>query len=136
MKRIAVFVITTLLAFASLALAQQAAEILAKPEEQVKIKPLVAELTKAFQERTTKRATLPEAQKVKDAEVALEKANKELDEAAEKLPETAAWKTAYAKLLDTSFDIMAKQGLSSRQYQPRITDKGELAFIPFKPTTP
>src|SRR5690348_17148572 len=128
MKRVSVFLIVMLLTCGGLALAQSA-EILAKSEEQAKVKPIIAELTKVSQARDAKVATLPEAQKVRDAQAALEKANKDLQEAAEKLPETASWKVAYAKLLDTSFDIMAKQGLSSRQYQPRITDKGELAFI-------
>jgi hypothetical protein len=124
------------LCFACAGVLAQQQQILARPEEQAKVSPLIAELRKADKDRTTRIATLPEAQAARDAEVALAKAREALDKAAAALPETASWKSAYAKLLDESYKIQAAHSLSSREYQPLITDDGKLAFMPFKPSAP
>lgn len=58
-----------------------------------------------------------------------------LNAAIEKLPESAAYNRAKANTLDAAYAAMAKHGLSSRQYEPRINDKGELEFARLK-TTP
>lgn len=131
-----VTVVLAILAFACIGALAQSTTIPAKPDEQARIAPLVIALTKAGQARDAKIATLPEAQALRDAEAALTKARTALDKAAENLPENIAWKDAYAKVLDTAYDIQAKHNLSSREYQPRIGDKGELAFIPWTPPKP
>ena len=125
-------VIVTVLACAVIA-QTQTSQILAKPDEQAKVKPIIDELKKADTARTAKIATMPEAQAVRDAEAALTKAREALDKAAGNLPETTAWKDSYLKLRIESYRIQAAHGLSSLEYEPRITEKNELAFVAVKP---
>lgn len=132
--------ISTIIAFTFFVLGgfvlAQSPNIPAKPEEQAKIAPVVSALTKAGQARDAKIATLPEAQQLRDAQAALKKAQDALDAATAKLPENEAWKTAYAAVLDEAYKIQAAHNLSSREYQPQINDKGELAFVRWAPPKP
>jgi len=135
MRRLILMVLAVaVISLTTTGLAQQQ-QILAKPDEQAQVKPLIDELKKADQARVAKLATLPEAQAVRDAEAALNKAREALDKAAGNLPETAAWKDVYTRLRITSYRLQAKHGLSSLEYEPRITEKGELAFVPAKTST-
>jgi len=101
----------------------------AKPEEQSRIKPLIAAETKAREELNKKIATLPEAKAYKDAQEALNKAAEALNKAAENLPENIAWKSAGAATLDMAYKIQADHALSSREYKPALNEKGDLAFV-------
>jgi hypothetical protein len=97
--------------------------------EQAHVKPLLIDLAKVRDTWTTKRDTLPETKAVADARTALQKALDAQDSAARKLPEFDSLKTAEARVLDEIYRLMAEHKLSSREYEPVITDKGELAFV-------
>ena len=99
-----------------------------KPEEQARVKPLVEALNKANEPLLAKRASLPESKVVSDAQAALQKAVDAQMAAVQKLPEFEAVKSAETKLLDEVYRIMANHGLSSREFRPAFTDKGELTF--------
>lgn len=108
----------------------------AKPEENARLKPLLDSLNKVQAPFIAKRNTLPEsksvtdAQKVvADAQIVLQKAIEARDLAAQKLPEFDVVKSSEARLLDEIYKILADHKLSSREYRPTITDKGELAFV-------
>ena len=131
-KIIPLLLAVVIFVYAGLALAQTSA-IPAQPAQQAKVKPLYDELQKADKARVAKLAALSEAQAVRDAETALTKAREALDKAAGSLPETIAWRETYAKLLDESYRAMAAQSLSSREYQPQFTEKGELTFARWTP---
>lgn len=111
------------LAFLSTTAAQVTAPMIAKPEDQAVIKPLVVAEKKAREELNAKVAALPEAE-------ALKKAQDALNKAVEALPENKAWKEAGAKTLDTAYKLLAKYQLSSREYRPELNDKGDLVFSP------
>lgn len=139
MRKLLIYLTVTHIVLMSLysALAQNpTAPIIAKPEEQARIKPIITDLKKADQARMAKVATLPEAQAVRDAEAALTKAREALEKAAANLPETIAWKESWAKMLDVTYDIQAKHGLSSREYQPSFNEKDELTFVRSTPPKP
>lgn len=100
--RIAVLALPFVL-LGSIAVAQSAADrVVAKAEDQAQIKVLV------------------------DAEV---KAKEALDAKIRALPEYDAWKLAAAKSLDTAYKLQAKYQLSSREYEPKLNEKGELTFV-------
>lgn len=101
----------------------------AKPEENARLKPLVDALSKANEPLLAKRSSLPEAKAVSDAQAALQRAIEAQELAVRKLPEFEAVKSAEARLLDEIYKIMADHRLSSREYRPSISDKGELAFV-------
>lgn len=102
---------------------------LATPAEQARVKPLLETLNKVSEPFVAKRNSLPESKAVSDAQAALQKAVDAQTAAAQKLPEFELIKSAEAKLLDEIYKILADHKLSSREYKPTITDKGELAFV-------
>lgn len=104
-----------------------------KPEEQLKVKPLIAAETKAREVLNTKIAALPEAKAYREAEEALKKAGEVLNAAADKLPETSAWRLASAQTLDEVYRIMAAHSLSSREFKPELDPKGDLVFTKIPP---
>lgn len=119
----------------------------AKPEENARIKPLVAEMTKALETFNAKRDKLPEAKALdaakaaydkalETAKVTYDKALEALNKAAESFPEREAVKAAEAKVLDEIYRIQAAHNLSSREYKPVINEKGELAFAKIEPAKP
>lgn len=79
-----------------------ASSVVATPAEQAEIKPLL------------------------DAEV---KAANALNAAISQLPEAKAYNAARNNSLDAQFRIMAKHGLSSREYKPELDAKGDLVFV-------
>lgn len=99
-----------------------------KPEEQAKLKPLIEALNKANDTFTAKRDAMPETKAVAEAQAVLQKAVSTQQAAMQKLPEYEPVKVAEAKLLDQIYQVMADHKLSSREYRPVLTDKGELAF--------
>lgn len=101
----------------------------AKPEENAKLKPMVAELTSAQESLNAKLVQTPEAKAVNDAKAIYDKAVAALDEARKKLPEFQKALTAEAKVLDEMYRVMATHGLSSREYRPVLSEKSELAFV-------
>jgi uncharacterized protein YhaN len=105
----------------------------AKPEQNAKLKPLVAEMTKAQEALNAKLIQLPEAKAVQDAKAAYDKAVAALNIAAEKLPEREMVKTAEARVLDFMYRVQAEHALSSREYKPIISANGELAFVKIGP---
>lgn len=107
----------------------------AKPEESARMKPLIAELTKAQEALLAKQVQLPEAKAVNDAKAVYDKAVLALNDAAKKLPEHDAAKQAEAKALEVAYEILASHQLSSLKYKPEMNPKGELVFtkIPPKP---
>lgn len=108
----------------------------AKPEENARIKPLVAEMTKSLDAFNAKREKMPEAKTLNAAKVAYDKALEALNKAMESMPEREAVKTAEAKVLDEAYRILAAHNLSSREYRPVLNDKGELAFAKIDPPKP
>jgi hypothetical protein len=118
MRRLLVIALTLVVGGIALA---QTLPMVAKPEDQAVIKPLVTAETKAREALNAKIATLPEAKALKDAQDALNKA-------AESLPENQAWRQASAQTLDTAYKLQAKYQLSSREFKPALNDKGELVF--------
>lgn len=122
-------IVVTLLVLATAVLAQSpTTPVIASPNDQARIKPLVQAETEARKALNAKIATLPESKAYKDAEEALKKAGDALNKAAESLPENAAWKSAGAKVLDEAYRIQAAHSLSSREYRPELNDKGDLVF--------
>jgi hypothetical protein len=108
-------------------------QISAKPEYTAKLKPLVAEFTKAQEALNAKMILLPEAKAVQDAKAAYDKAVAALTTAAEKLPEREAAKVAEARLLDHMYQAQAEHSLNSRKYRPVLSANGELAFVKIEP---
>lgn len=158
MKRIVLLAVVLMIS----ALAAQA-QTPARPEENARIQPLLADAKKAGQARDAKLATLPESQAVRDAEKALEKANGAWQKAAESLPqyqevkkaqasrdksiealntaavataEDQAFKQAQAKLISEAFRILADNKLSSLEYRPEIDAAGNLVFAKVTPPKP
>lgn len=117
--------LTTILLFNISAWAQTPA----KPEENARLKPMVAELTSAQEALNAKLVQTPEAKAVNDAKAAYDKAVAALDEARKKLPEFQKALSAEAKVLDEMYRIQAAHSLSSREYRPILSEKGELAFV-------
>jgi len=105
----------------------------AKPEENARLKPLVAAETKFREALNAKIATLPEAKAVNDAKEAYNKALEALNKAAENLPENAAWREAGAKVLDEAYRIQAAHNLSSREFKPELNSAGDLVFSKMVP---
>lgn len=109
------------MATAAIAYSQNgAATTIAPPADQARIKPFVEAESKAREALLAKTTALPESAKVKAAKEAYDKALSDLNTAAEKLPEHAAWKQAGAKALDEAYRILAEQKLSSREYRPEL----------------
>jgi hypothetical protein len=102
MKRSLLFT-AFVLAFGAGALAQQIAPMIAKPEDQAVIKPMVEAEKKAKQALDAKTMTLPEYQ---------------------------TWKDASARTLREAYRLQAKAQLSSLEYRPELNDKGDLIFSP------
>lgn len=132
MRRLTLIFAIFVIALGTVALAQTT-PMVAKPEDQQIIKPLVEAEKKARENLNAKIATLPESKAYQDAEKALKEAGEKLNAAAEKLPENAVWKEAGAKTLDTAYRLQAKYQLSSREYRPELNDKGDLQFAKFTP---
>lgn len=130
-----VLLLVTLLAFSTVASAQNPINS-AKPEENARIKPLVAEMTKALETFNAKRDKLPEAKALDAAKAAYDKALETLNKAVESIPEREAVKAAEAKVLDEIYRIQAAHNLSSREFKPVINEKGELAFAKIEPAKP
>lgn len=105
----------------------------AKPEENARLKPMVTELTSAQEALNAKLVLSPEAKAVNEAKAVYDRAVAALDEARKKLPEYQRALTAEAKVLDEIYRAMAAHGLSSREYRPILSDKGELAFVRIEP---
>lgn len=160
-----VILVICLVVVASVAVIAQTPTSSLTPAEQARIKPLVAEETKAREALNAKIATLPEAKtfqsaqdavkkadealakiiptlKIKEAvdlqaaRDALQKALDDLNKAVEKLPENAAWKEAGAKSLDLAYQIMAEHKLSSREFKPELNPQGDLVFTKLASVTP
>lgn len=132
MKRLMVLLATVLVS-AVTAMAQQ---IPATSEENARIKPLIEIMNKANEPLFAKRSALPESKAVSDARTALQKAIDAEAVAVQKLPEFEAVKSAEAKVLDELYRILASHKLSSREYRPTISDKGEVAFVKTEPIKP
>lgn len=96
--------------------------------DQTRIKPFVEAETKAREALLVKTNALPESAKVKAAKEAYDKAVMELNSAAEKLPEHAAWKQASAKVAEEGWQILADNKLSSLKYRPELNAEGQLVF--------
>lgn len=105
------------------------APLIADPAEQAKMKPLIAAETKAREQVLAKSATLPESAAVKAAKDAYDKAVADFDKATRSLPEHAAWLKANAAVVSTAYQIMADHKLSSMDYKPELSPKGELVFL-------
>lgn len=101
----------------------------AKPEENARLKPLVAEMTKAQEVLTAKTIALPEAKAVDAAKAAYDKAITALNEARKKLPEYQAALDAEGQVLRFMYQVQAQHALSSLEYKPTLNEKGELAFV-------
>lgn len=97
------------------------APVIPTPEEQVTFQSAQRTFQKASESLATVTAKLPEAD-------ALKKAQDAFDAAVKKLPETAARETAYTSMLNEAYRTMAKRGLSSREWEPRVSPKGDLEF--------
>lgn len=108
----------------------------AKPEENARLKPMIAELTTAQESLNAKLVQSPEAKAVNDAKAVYDKAVAALDEARKKLPEFQRALTAEAKVLDEMYRIQAIYSLSSREFRPVLNDKNELAFVKIEPPKP
>lgn len=102
-----------------------------KPEEQARVKPLIAEFTKAQEALNAKIDQMPEAKTVRDAQAALEKAIAALKKASESapFPERDVAKTAETKVIREFYRILAAHSLSSLEYRPVIDDKKELVIV-------
>lgn len=127
-RLILVFVVATLFSTTLAAQTQVTAIVPARPEEQARIKPLIEAETKAREALNAKIATLPEAKAVAAAKEAYDKALAALNAVTEKLPENDQWKRAGAAVLDAAYAIQAEHKLSSREYKPQLSNKGELEF--------
>lgn len=132
MRRLTLLFAVFVIALGTVALAQTT-PMIAKPEDQAVIKPLVEAEKKARANLNAKIATLPESKAYQEAEKALKEAGDKLNAAAEKLPENQAWKEAGAKTLDAAYKLQAKYQLSSREYRPELNDKGDLQFAKLTP---
>lgn len=128
MRRI-VFVLIILTTFSVTVYAQN----LVKPEEQARMKPLIAAETKARESLNARVASLPEAKAYNAAKEALTKAVEALNKATEALPENDAWKQAGAKVLDEAYRILAAHALSSREFKPELNAQGDLVFTKVVP---
>lgn len=102
-----------------------------KPEEQARVKPLIAEYTKAQEALNAKIDQMPEAKTVREAQAALEKAITALKKASESapFPERDAAKTAEAKVVREFHRILADHRLSSLEYRPMLDDKREMVIV-------
>lgn len=105
----------------------------AKPDEQARIQPLIAAETTARDALNKKAEALPEMKAYRDAQEALRKAGAALEKAINALPEKEALKTVSSKTLDEAARIQAAHGLSAREFEPRLDDKGKLIFLPRSP---
>ena len=105
----------------------------AKPEENARIKPLVAAQTAAQEKLVAKQAALPEKKAYDEAEAAFKKAAAALNKATEALPEYETWKLAGATTVREAFRILAAHQLSHLEYKPELNAKGELVFVPKPP---
>ena len=103
--------------------------MVASPEEQTKIKPLVEAETKAREAVLAKAATLPESAAVKAAKDAYDKAVADLDRATKALPEHQEWLKANAAVVGMAYQIMADHKLSSLEHKPDLSPKGDLVFV-------
>lgn len=120
------FALVGILCLAIMALAQT--PMVATSVEQEKIRPLVSAETKAREAVLAKSASLPESKAVADAKVAYDKAVADLDKAAKALPEHSEWIKANAAVVGAAYQIMADHKLSSLDYWPKLSEKGELVF--------
>lgn len=123
----------TLLALAAVSTFAQNSITTAKPEENARMKPLIAAENKAREALTAKLATLPESKAYNEAKQALDKAAEALNKAADSLPESSALKLAAAAAWDEAFRILAAHQLSSREYKPELDAKGDLIFTKLPP---
>jgi len=123
MRRLIFTAISFVIVMGSIAFAQQITPMIAKPEDQAVIKPLVAAEKKAKETLDAKVAALPEAE-------ALRRAQEAFNKAVEKLPEDAAWKEAGAQTIRAAYKLQAKYQLSSLEYEPKLNDRGDLVFSP------
>ena len=119
MKRI----ITLVLLFSSVAMAQNSviAPILPTAEEQSAFKQARDRDVKAGEALAIAVNKLPEAE-------ALKKAQEAFTAARDKLAETKAKDEAYNAMLNAAYATMAKRGLSSREWEPRVSPSGNLEF--------
>lgn len=73
-------------------------------------------------------ATPSEQAEIKALRETEAKAAVALQAAIAKLPESKVYNEAKTAVREAAFEAMAKHGLSSMRYEPRINDKGELEF--------
>lgn len=102
------------------------APVLPTAEEQTAFQNARRELQQKSEALATVVAKLPEAE-------ALRKAQEAFDSAVKKLPEAAAKDAATVRVLDEAYRLLAKKGLSSREWEPRLSAKGDLEFHRNKP---
>lgn len=119
MKRILV----VMFMFSGLALAQSAviAPVLPTAEEQIAFKSARERDVKAGEALTVALTKMPEAE-------ALRKAQEAFTAARDRLLEAKAKDDAYNAMLNAAYTAMAKRGLSSREWEPRVSPKGDLEF--------
>lgn len=119
MKRILI----VMLMVSGIAMAQNSviAPVLPSAEEQAQFKLAREKDVKAGEALTVAVAKLPEAE-------ALKKAQEAFAAARDKLPEARAKEDSYNIMLNAAYAAMAKRGLSSREWEPRVSPKGELEF--------
>lgn len=113
----AIFVMT------AAALGQNAviAPVLPSVEEQAQFKLARDRDVRAGEALATAVAKLPEAE-------ALKKAQEAFAVARDKLTEAKAKESAYNDMLNAAYAAMAKRGLSSREWEPRVSPQGQLEF--------
>lgn len=116
-------VILVVIFIATMAMGQNSviAPVLPTAEEQAAFKVAREKDVKAGDALTTAVAKLPEAE-------ALRKAQEAFATARDRLPEAKAKEDAYNDMLNAAYTAMAKRGLSSREWEPRVSPKGELEF--------
>lgn len=117
MKRILIVVLMV----SGVAMAQNSviAPVLPSAEEQAQFKAARDKDVKAEEALVAAVAKLPEAE-------ALRKAQEAFAAARDKLPEAKAKTETYNALRLVAYDIMAKHGKSSLEWEPRTSSKGEL----------
>lgn len=116
-------IIILVLVLSSVTLAQNSviAPVLPSAEEQAQFKAARDRDVKAGEALATAITKLPEAE-------ALKKAQEAFAAARDKLTEAKAKDDAYNAMLNAAYTAMAKRGLSSREWEPRVSPKGDLEF--------
>lgn len=97
------------------------APILPSAEEQAQFKMARDRDVKAGEALALAVAKLPEAE-------ALKKAQEAFTAARDRLAEAKAKESAYNDMLNAAYAAMAKRGLSSREWEPRVSPQGQLEF--------